>query len=305
MMKTRWAVVVMVTALLQTATILAQATNPPYLSQMPTVERVKAEIKGSDPLDTAARQMGAFWRLMGIIKALAGPRFQSNQSTADEIRLMLRYEDAWQRYQYRVNSPPPADQPRWHKLRDFYDTDPALLDELLQRFFSAAFRTGYYRAIGKQPPSSLPPTQPEAARPPVAGNRPQPSAPNANSAEAYVAQGDKYWAAKDYTKAIEAYKRAIAVNPFYEVAYSELGACYIVTEQWQLAIAALNHALALRPYASAFRLLGDAHRELKQYDEALRAYRGLGRNDPKQNSNALRAFQQAVRLKPDEADYQV
>ena len=62
----------------QTTAIRAQATNPSYLSQMPSVERVKAEIKGSDPVDTSARQIGAFQRLQDIINTLAGPRFQSN-----------------------------------------------------------------------------------------------------------------------------------------------------------------------------------------------------------------------------------
>ena len=52
----------------------AQATNPPYLRQFPSVERVKAEIKGTDAMETAARQMGAFWRVQQIIKDLSGFR---------------------------------------------------------------------------------------------------------------------------------------------------------------------------------------------------------------------------------------
>ena len=81
-----------------------QATNPPYLREMPSVERVKAEIKGSDPVDTSARQSGAFQRLQDIIKTLAGPRFQSNEFTPDESRLINQYFNAWQRYLYKDNS---------------------------------------------------------------------------------------------------------------------------------------------------------------------------------------------------------
>ena len=112
---------------------------------MPSVERVKAEIKGSDPVDTSARQSGAFQRLQEIIKTLAGPRFQSNEFTPDESRLIKQYFNAWQRYLYKDNSPPPQDQPRWSKLRAFYETDPGFLNELLQGFFSSEFRTEYSR----------------------------------------------------------------------------------------------------------------------------------------------------------------
>lgn len=76
--------------LLRIATIQAQATNPPYLREFPSVERVKAEIKGSDSVDTSARQMGAFWQLLQIIKTLAGPRSQSMEFTRDENNLLLR-----------------------------------------------------------------------------------------------------------------------------------------------------------------------------------------------------------------------
>jgi len=70
-MKTKPAslVLVAVVALLQAATHMTQtgrgkqALNPPYLSQMPVAERVKAEVKGKDAMDTAARQLGAFWQV--------------------------------------------------------------------------------------------------------------------------------------------------------------------------------------------------------------------------------------------------
>ncbi|HEY6118993.1 MAG TPA: hypothetical protein VIV66_03490, partial [Pyrinomonadaceae bacterium] len=37
--------------------VLAQATGSDYTNDLPSVERVKAEIKGSDPTDTLARQV--------------------------------------------------------------------------------------------------------------------------------------------------------------------------------------------------------------------------------------------------------
>ncbi len=121
----------------------SQATNPPYLKEFPPVERVKAEIKGSDPVDTSARQIGALWQLQQMVKTLAGPRFQSNEFTPDESRLIGSYFNAWQQFQYKDNSPPPPDQPRWRKLREVYEQDPGVREELLQKFFSKEFRSAF------------------------------------------------------------------------------------------------------------------------------------------------------------------
>jgi hypothetical protein len=100
-MKPRIAVlpIVALAAGLQAATVVAQtsspkppqATNPPYLSQFPPVGRVQAQIKGKDAMDTAARQMGAFWQLLQVIQELAGQRFYRNQLTPDEGRLIGQY----------------------------------------------------------------------------------------------------------------------------------------------------------------------------------------------------------------------
>ena len=51
-----------------------QSLNPPYLNSMPSVETVKKAMQVSDPKQTAVRQIGAFWQLQEIIKALSGRR---------------------------------------------------------------------------------------------------------------------------------------------------------------------------------------------------------------------------------------
>jgi len=56
------------------ATLVAQATDPPYLRDFPTVERVKQAMKVNDPKETALRQIGAFWQLQEILKELSGRR---------------------------------------------------------------------------------------------------------------------------------------------------------------------------------------------------------------------------------------
>lgn len=83
-------IAVVVVGLIRIVTGNAQATNPPYLSQFPSVDKVKAELKGSDALDTAAKQMGAFWQLREIIETLGRPRILRSP-TPDENRLMGQY----------------------------------------------------------------------------------------------------------------------------------------------------------------------------------------------------------------------
>src|SRR5271168_1192640 len=52
----------------------AQTTNPPYLAEMPAVDRVMQAMQASDPDETAARQMGALWQLKTMIEDISGPR---------------------------------------------------------------------------------------------------------------------------------------------------------------------------------------------------------------------------------------
>src|SRR3954451_12471285 len=42
-------------------------TNPSTLSEFPTVEQVRASMKGTDEVDTHARFMAALWRINSII----------------------------------------------------------------------------------------------------------------------------------------------------------------------------------------------------------------------------------------------
>ena len=71
--------------------------NPPYLSEMPSVDRVMTAMKTADPRETALRQMGAFYELMEIIKTLSGPR-EFRGFMPDETRILEEYSVA----QYKV-----------------------------------------------------------------------------------------------------------------------------------------------------------------------------------------------------------
>src|SRR5918911_246229 len=88
------------------------AQNPGYLRDFPSAERVFAEIKGKDAMDTAARQRGAFWQLKKIIEELSGFRWTRNELTPDEKRLMGEYTTG-----YMTAGKPyegPAGGPKWY-----------------------------------------------------------------------------------------------------------------------------------------------------------------------------------------------
>lgn len=155
-MKTRNTILAIVTvaALLQATTnigmasvMTAQATNPPYLREMPSVERVKSEIKGADALDTAARQMGAFWQLQEIIKTLSGLRWARNELTADERRLLGQYSTGY----HAAGQPYAAypDRPKWFNAHSFYEVDEGFRDELFKLFLSPALREQFFRVKGE------------------------------------------------------------------------------------------------------------------------------------------------------------
>jgi hypothetical protein len=69
------------------------ALNPPYLSEMPPVEKVLQAMKTSDPRETALRQMGAFYQLSEIIATLSGPR-EIRGYMPDEQRILQAYSVA-------------------------------------------------------------------------------------------------------------------------------------------------------------------------------------------------------------------
>jgi hypothetical protein len=150
----------------------AGALDPPYLDEMPSVERVLREIQGQDRLDTLARQVAAFEQLMKMVEVMAGKR--RFRLTRDEQRIKAMYNTAfWKMQQDTLNSFDPAETKRlamesprakWWELETRYSHDPALRDEILQRFFSPAWQASYRAALGqgtRAPQAALNPGPPE------------------------------------------------------------------------------------------------------------------------------------------------
>ncbi|PSB01406.1 serine protease [Merismopedia glauca] len=120
---------------------------------------------------------------------------------------------------------------------------------------------------------------------------------------------------KDYRGAIEAYSKALEINPKYAKAYFDRGNARYYLKEYAQAIADYTQAIALDPkYAFAYYNRGNVRYELKQYDQAIADYtqaialdpkyafaynnRGNVRYELKQYDQAIADYTQAIALDP-------
>src|SRR6266498_2197918 len=68
-----------------------------------------------------------------------------------------------------------------------------------------------------------------------------------STAEAYNKQGDDYFDAGQYQKAIDAYQQAVKLQPDYPEAYLNLGEAYFNLDRYDEAVTADKQAVALKP----------------------------------------------------------
>ena len=147
--------VVFVVVLLTAHAVIAQPMlrDQRYLNEFPSVERIKAEMKGSDDVDTYARFVAALsvinqFMISDLVRAPNGGTYQMPPA-ADKIH--DRYRVALTHHE--IDSPePPFRDPRYRGLRTKYESDPAFADWLLQKFFTPRFRSDYYAWTHKQIP---------------------------------------------------------------------------------------------------------------------------------------------------------
>jgi hypothetical protein len=85
------------------STLAAQATNPAYLADMPSIDRVKAQIQGKDATDTAARQVAVLTYLQEYIKRIAHNKNPRAPLTPDEQRIYAAYWTAANQIQQDYN----------------------------------------------------------------------------------------------------------------------------------------------------------------------------------------------------------
>jgi len=119
----------------------SSATNPAYLSEMPSPDRVMREVQGTDAMDTSARQMGALWQLYKMIADMVyglEHRYE-NKLTPDENR--LRHD-----YMAVMNAHPATPEEKSYRVLHGYTADPKFTALLLNQFISENFRNLYYKA---------------------------------------------------------------------------------------------------------------------------------------------------------------
>jgi type IV secretory pathway TraG/TraD family ATPase VirD4 len=122
---------------------------------MPQPERVIADIRGSNKLDTAARQVAALNRLIDVVITLSGTADAPGgpRLTTQEMSLNGRYAGAASSIYmsvYRSVDPDNKQQSdenssrnRWNRLRDRYYNDDAFISALLQRYLTPDLREQY------------------------------------------------------------------------------------------------------------------------------------------------------------------
>jgi tetratricopeptide (TPR) repeat protein len=299
-MKGRIAILATLTLISMPLTVAAgaQATNPPYLREFPSVGRVLREIKGTDAIDTAARQSVVFNSLRMIILQLVGASKRLGERsdttrTPDEDRLMTVYLEAWHHLMDMPSST--AEKERYDKLVTSYiDSRGFSTDEILRRHFSPEFRASYYRVTRKQqqPPGGSAGSASKAAR--GVATTPEEALDymaGLASAQAAVAlgkaflEGKKDSAAKrQFAEAIETFKGLIDKYPGYTQPYVQLAEIYQTQGEYGLAIEYWKRDLSIKPddwYA---------------FDNLAVCYERLG-----DYPSALAAAEQAAKLKPEDA----
>lgn len=160
-MKTRDWKILTTTTLLALAmfgvTPSAGAATPAYLNEMPSVARVLSEVQGTNALDTAARQLGVFDKLMDIMETFEGNRTFLNQQTPAETQLRQSYfmaelqieGSANQLLRNKKSSATGTNSPsaKFTNERWAYSEDTAYV---LNKFFSPQLQSAYRTAAQKE-----------------------------------------------------------------------------------------------------------------------------------------------------------
>jgi hypothetical protein len=131
---------------------LAQATGSDYTVDLPTVERVKGEIKGSDPTDTLARQVAVFTYLYTYVDRIKLNRDYRGPYTPGETRVMTAYRlAAYQISQDYAKSHTPAEAAAFERLHGQYEMNSEFYKDWSKRLIgrqSAAAYKGAEAGLG-------------------------------------------------------------------------------------------------------------------------------------------------------------
>jgi tetratricopeptide (TPR) repeat protein len=148
--------------------------------------------------------------------------------------------------------------------------------------------------------------------------------PTFSDAETALAEGNKYFDANATEKAIEAYKQAVKLNPDLAEAYFKLGISYTLIENEKDALQVVGETPTPTPGKAKKGKKEDEKVAVtdsdKAFEKAAKAYEKIIDKDPKndvahfnlgrsynklnKDKEAEKALRQAVKLKPDDIEYQ-
>jgi len=124
--------------------VLAQATSSDYTNDLPSVERVKAEIKGSDSTDTLARQVAVFTYLQAYIDRIKSNRTQRGNFTPGEQKMWNAYRNAaYEISQEYAKTHTPSEAQAFERLHGRYEMNGPFYDEWSKRLIGPQSASAY------------------------------------------------------------------------------------------------------------------------------------------------------------------
>jgi hypothetical protein len=124
--------------------VLAQATSSDYTNDLPSVERVKAEIKGSDPTDTLARQVAVVTYLQAYIDRIKTNRTVRGGYTPGEQKMMGAYRmAAYQMSQEYAKTHTPSEAEAFERLHGRYEMDSSFYQDWSKRLIGPQTAAAY------------------------------------------------------------------------------------------------------------------------------------------------------------------
>jgi hypothetical protein len=124
--------------------VLAQAVSSDYTTDLPSVDRVKAEIKGSDPTDSLARQVAVFTYLQAYIDRIKYNRSYSGPYTPGEQSARAAYSlAAYQISQDYAKSHTPTEAAAFERLHGQYEMNDVFYKDWSQRLIGKQSAAAY------------------------------------------------------------------------------------------------------------------------------------------------------------------
>jgi hypothetical protein len=124
--------------------VLAQATSSDYTNDLPSVERVKAEIKGSDQTDTLARQVAVFTYLQSYIDRIKSNRSARGTFTPGEQKMWNAYRNAaYEISQEYAKTHTPAEAQAFERLHGRYEMDGPFRQDWSKRLMGPQSASAY------------------------------------------------------------------------------------------------------------------------------------------------------------------